>query len=148
MEFLPLIVECHKRENWELYISLCNGEIVFCSRKFYSSKVSLVFVSQDNWSGVVFGEGMESVWAALRKTLLSLPHHKMLNIYFNCLHAFDKGKLPFFIPWRKSNQGDKEVKHFLTIPNKWAFETRGMVIRFLIHCSKWGPVSSSSFEEP
>lgn len=23
MEFLPLIVECHKRENWELYTSLC-----------------------------------------------------------------------------------------------------------------------------
>ena len=26
MEFLPLIVECHKRENRELYTSLCDEE--------------------------------------------------------------------------------------------------------------------------
>ena len=26
MEFLPLIVECHKRENRELYTFLCNEE--------------------------------------------------------------------------------------------------------------------------
>ena len=59
MEFFPLIVECHKRENRELYASLCNGESVLFTKIIFLN-VSLVFVSQDNWSGTVIGEGDEN----------------------------------------------------------------------------------------
>ena len=44
MEFLPLIVECHKRENRELYTSLCDEEagvfvLVFTFFFFWFSKL-------------------------------------------------------------------------------------------------------------
>ena len=55
MEFLPLIVECHKRENRELYTSLCNEEagvfvLVFTFfflvlKIIFLKEVMLVFIS-------------------------------------------------------------------------------------------------------
>ena len=72
-------------------------------------KVLLVFVSQDNRSGVVIGEGMKILSATLRRTLLSLLHHKMLNIYMNILQAFDKDKLPLFFSFADKTTRKKEV---------------------------------------
>lgn len=54
MEFLPLIVECHKRENRELYTSLCNEEagvlvFDFCCYWFFIFVVVVVVFGSQNY---------------------------------------------------------------------------------------------------
>ena len=49
MEFLPLIVECHKRENRELYTSLCDeeaGVFVLVFTFFFFLVLKIIFLKE------------------------------------------------------------------------------------------------------
>lgn len=116
MEFLYLIDGCRKRENRELNTSLSNEEMLFS--KLYSSKYCCLFLktSEVPWSlERLHYLRIKIIEPALRKTLLSLPHQKMLITYMKFLQTFDK--LSAFIQFADKAIREREVNCFSNTTN-------------------------------
>lgn len=113
-------------------------ERLFCSQKLYSSMCRWCLFLKTTEVARSLEKGMKILQAALRKTLLSLPHPKMPKIYMNFLQAFDKDKLPFFsFQCADKATREREVHRLFNTTCSWGFEPRAMVIGFWIHRPNW-----------